>query len=262
MRRNSLFWGAILVLLGFLLLLNSLGILRVNVWNLLWPVFLIALGLWVLFGTLFRPKQEVEHANVPLEGASRARLQVRHGAGRLNIHGGTQPNDLAEGDFGGGLDLNTRRNGDLLDVRMSVPVQVFPSFIGPGYTLDWTFGLARGIPISLDLETGASESHIDLSELLVSDVRLKTGASSNEVTLPANAGFTRMRAESGAASLVVRIPAGVAASIRAVGGLASIHVDPSRFPRMGDTYQSPDFNTAANKVDLDIQTGVGSVEIR
>jgi hypothetical protein len=58
------------------------------------------------------------------------------------------------------------------------------------------------------------------------------------------------------------VPQGVAASIRARGGLASINIDSNRFPRSGDVNQSPDYETAANKVDMDIQTGVGSVDIR
>jgi hypothetical protein len=45
-------------------------------------------------------------------------------------------------------------------------------------------------------------------------------------------------------------------------GLGSIQVDESRFPRMGDGYQSTDYATAENRVDLDIQGGVGSVHVR
>jgi hypothetical protein len=66
---------------------------------------------------------------------------------------------------------------------------------------------------------------------------------------------------SGAASVNIRIPQGVAARIRWRGGLSSINVDPSRFPRFGDTYQSPDYDSAANKVDLDVEMGVGSVTV-
>jgi hypothetical protein len=39
-------------------------------------------------------------------------------------------------------------------------------------------------------------------------------------------------------------------------------VDSQRFPMMGDAYQSADYNEAQNKLDLDLETGVGSVDIR
>lgn len=262
MQRNSIFWGVILVLAGGLLLLDNLNILNVNIWGLFWPVLLIALGAWFLWGTLNRREVEMEHANVPLEGASRARLRIRHGAGRLNLSAGAPMGDLAEGDFGGGVDVQSRRQGDLLDTSLSVPVQFAPFQWAPGSSLDWTLGLARDVPISLDFETGASESFIDLSELRVSDVRLKSGASSTRLTLPANAGFTRASIETGAAAVRVEIPSGVAAQIRAHSGLASVTVDTQRFPRNGDVYQSPDYDGAANKVELRIETGVGSVDVR
>jgi hypothetical protein len=62
--------------------------------------------------------------------------------------------------------------------------------------------------------------------------------------------------------VVVRVPSGVAARIRASGGLADIRVDRDRFPRAGGVYQSADYDTAANKVDIDVEAGVGSVNIR
>jgi hypothetical protein len=33
-------------------------------------------------------------------------------------------------------------------------------------------------------------------------------------------------------------------------------------PRTGDTYQSPEYDTATNRVDLYVETGVGSVDVR
>ena len=171
-------------------------------------------------------------------------------------------NDLVEGDFGGGLDLDTRRNGDALDVRMRVPAQFFPIFWWPGTTLDWTFHLNREIPLILELDAGANEARIDLSDLKVTELSLRSGASSTNLTLPSNAGMTRARVESGAASVDIRVPEGVAARIRWRGGLSSINADQARFQRMGDYYQSPDYDTAANKADIDVQMGVGSVTVR
>jgi hypothetical protein len=261
MRRGSIFWGIILVLAGGLFLLNNLGFLKVDVWNLLWPFFLIALGIAFLWGTIFRTSSRGEHVTIPLEGAGRARLKVRHGAGRLSIQSGTQAGDLAEGYFGGGLDYRTRRSGDDLDVEMSVPPQFFPFAWGPGFNLDWNFQLTQDIPINLNVEGGANDANIDLSNLQVEDLTLKSGASSTQITMPANAGMTHTRIETGAASVKVRVPDGVAARIRAQGGLASIQIDTARFPQQGELYKSIDYEAAANRIDFDIQLGVGSVQI-
>ena len=49
--------------------------------------------------------------------------------------------------------------------------------------------------------------------------------------------------------------------IRASAGLSSVTVDETRFPGFDNRYQSPDYETAPNKVDIDIETGVGSVSV-
>jgi hypothetical protein len=268
MRKSSLFWGGILIVIGALLLLNNLGVLDVNLWSLIWPLFLIALGLWILWGFVAGPRSvEAKEVAIPLEGAGRARVRIRHGAGRLHVSTGAGPGELVTGTFGGGLDYRMRRDGDMLDVEMRVPSDGFPPFFmpwnwGPGGALDWSFGLNSEIPLSLDLETGASDTRLDLTDLRVTDLRLKTGASATDLTLPANAGHTRVDIGAGVASVNIRVPSGVAARIRVKGGLAAITVDQNRFPRMGDTYQSTDYDTAPNKVDIDIETGVGSIDVR
>ena len=62
--------------------------------------------------------------------------------------------------------------------------------------------------------------------------------------------------------MTIRVPSGVAARVEAKSGLAAITVDQSRFPRVGDAYQSADYGTAPNKVSIDIETGLGSVAVR
>ena len=137
-----------------------------------------------------------------------------------------------------------------------------PWELAAGHRLDWSLRLNSEIPLSLDVETGASETRMDLSGLRVTELWLRTGASASELTLPSEAGATRAEIRSGMASVTVRVPLGVAARIRAKSGLAAVTVDQSRFPRAGDGYQSPDYGTATNKVDIDIETGVGSVDVR
>jgi hypothetical protein len=172
---------------------------------------------------------------------------------------------LLSGAFAGGLDYRTDRAGGVLSVDMRVPHQgmwfLAPWQLWRGGGLAWTFGLSPEIPLSLYLETGAGEAHIDLTDLHVTDLRLQTGASSTRLALPAQAGYTRAKIEGGAASLSVRVPTGVAARIETSGGLASISVDRDRFPRQAGVYQSPDYQAAENKIDLRVEIGAGSISI-
>jgi hypothetical protein len=266
MRRGTIFWGAIIILLGVILLINNF--VEIDVGRFIWPLFLILLGLWILWGVFAAPRGfETEEATIPLEGAGEARVHIGHGAGRLRVSSGAGPDELLSGSFGGGLEQKVKREGDVLDVKLNVRVSgasfAFPwMWWGPGRSLDWEVNLNEDIPLSLNLETGASDTRVDLSDLRVTDLRLQTGASSSEITLPANAGHTKAVIRSGAASVKVRVPDGVAARIKAGGGMADIQVNKSRFPRVGGVYQSEDYATAENKVDIDIETGVGSISVR
>ncbi len=263
--RGSTFWGLVLVAIGVLFLLNSLGLLAVNAWSLIWPIFLIILGVWFLWGAFSRSGRVTqEQAAIPLQGAARASILLNHGAGRLHVAAGASGDTLLEGTFGGGLRYRSRREGDRLDLRMRIAGGDFaawgPWSWGPGM-LDWDFRLNDKVPLSLEFETGASESILDLTNLAVANLALRTGASSTEVMLPLNAGQTHVAIHAGAASVSLRVPSSVAAHIRVHGGLAGKEIDITRFPHSGDAYESVDYATAANKVDIDAEIGAGSIQV-
>jgi hypothetical protein len=265
MKRAVVFWGVVLIVVGVLLLLSALGVIPAGS-GLIWPLLVIAAGGWLIWAALNRPgKIEMQEASIPLGDAARARVTIHHGAGRLIIAPGVPAGQLASGRFGGGLDFRADRAGDLLDLRMRIPDLgsrwANPWSWGSG-GLDWNMGLSTEVPLELELETGAGTIEANLGALRLDALRLKTGASSSKLVLPANAGYTRVEVEGGAASVSLRIPPGVAARIVSQGGASSTNVDLNRFTRTGNGYQSADYDTAANKVDIQSSLGAGSVEVR
>lgn len=266
MRHNSIFLGGIILLVGAALLGGNL--LGMNIWPFLIPAILIFAGVWLLVMSRISPKSlEPEQATIPLDGAARAEVRIRHGAGRLSITGGAGPQAVASGTFSGGLSHRENRRGDTLDVEMRIPDDLWFRgggvwFFGAWTPIIWDVRLNESIPLVVDLETGAGENRIDLSTVKAQEIRLKTGASSSELTLPSNAGRTRVKISSGAAAVIVRIPDGVAANIRIQSGLAGIKIDERRFPRSGNGYTSPDYTQADNVAEIEVETGVGSIEIR
>jgi hypothetical protein len=262
MRRNSVFWGIVLVLFGAILLLDNLGIIRnVDIWPLAGSLLLIALGVRLLFRRSFSSPAETRQISIPLEGAEGARLRLNHGAGRLSVASGAAPGMLLDGDFNQETNQKVDRRGKEVDVRLSADIVVFPFFWGPEDALNWSVRLTRDVPVALDLEIGANEATLDLSDLRIPEVYLKSGANSTDIRLPSNSGLTRVRISSGAASVNLHIPQGVAAQVNSRSGLSSINVDTQRFPKAGQSYRSLDYEAAANKVDIDIEMGVGSVTI-
>src|SRR4030065_2413091 len=106
MKRSGLIWGAVLVILGIILLVDNLGLLDavgINLWDLIWPLLLILFGVWILWGTFGRQRTlESEQVTIPDEGASQAEIRFNHGAGRLAIAAGASAGNLVEGTFAGG----------------------------------------------------------------------------------------------------------------------------------------------------------------
>jgi hypothetical protein len=261
MRNGQLIWGVILLLFGGLLLANAMGVTLPNgnaLTSIFFPLLLIVFGIWVLFGVFLRGKVDSESASIDLQGASEASLRINHGAGELRLHSGASANELVRGSFVGGMEHKASRNGDRLDVKMrpARDVMVFP-FFGPRSQLDWDVLLNASVPASLEFNVGASKSVVDLHDMTITDLRFKTGASETTLTLPAN-GRLNADFEIGAASLTLIVPDRVAIRVRASLGAGDLNIDRSRFPHD----ESPDFDTAANAVDIYVKGGACSVRVK
>ncbi len=114
--------------------------------------------------------------------------------------------------------------------------------------------------LEFDLRSGATDTKLRLDDLLIPSLHIKTGASSTEVVAPRR-GHTEATVEAGAASVVFVVPDGVAARIFADTGLAEVIVDTGRFPESGGVYESLDYSTAMNRLNLRIKGGVGSFRV-
>jgi len=252
MRNGNLFWGSVLILAGVLYLFDAI--------HFFWPILLICVGLWIVAGAFLRGNSsKSKNVAVDLQGARELSLKVNHGAGQLRLGAGASIGKALEGECADNVRVDSRLAADRLEVRVSGDAGFVP-FAWDRRGLDWDLRLTNEVPLSLELETGANQSTVDLSSLRVTSVKLKTGASSTDLTLPV-VGMVAAEIQMGAAEVKARIPQGVAARIRSKSGLAEIRVDTARFPRVGGGYESPNFGTSENRVDLSIEAGVGKVSI-
>jgi len=264
MRRDYIFWGFVLILLGGLMFMNAADIRLpggINPMQLFWPTALILLGIFIMAGVFLRGSVDEEQVSIDLQGASQGSLNLSHGAGRISLGSGASPGQFLNGSFASGVKHKVRQTGDRLDVHLEARPFVFPFLFGSSRGLEWKIDLNRDIPFALRLETGASQSEFDLRDLRVTDLKISTGASETDVTLPANAGMTTVKVELGAASLDMVVPEGVAARIRSEHGVAAIEIDTSRFPYSNGIYESADYSSAQNKIDIKIEAGAGRVAV-
>jgi hypothetical protein len=264
MRKDTLFLGSLLTLLGILFLLDNVGLLGgLDVWGLFWPFFLIFLGILILLNFLIHPTTDVKQLKIPVGDAERAKIQFDHGAGRLNVRAGGNQDELILGSFGGGVEFSHDIAEGQANIRLKMPQRWFPFLWIPGLSSStmWNVKLKQDYPLIMTFNTGAGETNLDLSDLKVQKVVIKTGASSTKIRLPNNAGYTSLHIESGVASVDVHIPENVAARIKTDIGLASVNINRSRFPKRGNVYISDDYDSSENKVDINISSGISSISI-
>ncbi len=267
MRQGSFFWGVVFVVFGGLLLLDNFDILSFSVWKLFWPLLVILLGVWILWQSQYGGKVlESETASIELEDASEGRISLHHGAGELRVTGGASEREMLSGTFDGGLERSIKRVGDRMDVKLKVPTHGFPFVIapwiwGPGNRIRWDVEINPQVPITLEVHSGANDARLDLADTQVTSLELHTGASATEVLLPAKVEHARVKVEAGAASVKLRVPEGVAASINVSGGLIGVDVDQARFPKEGKLYRSADFDAAPYRVEIKVDAGAGSISV-
>jgi hypothetical protein len=272
----------------------------VNLWR-LWPLLLVLAGIelmlanripWLILACLavvvlivgaiavnstittpVTPTAE-QHLDTDLGGAPEAAVTVRFGAGQLTIGPlvAPRPGQLASMNYSGPPDLAPQANyttvaGGLGRLDYQVSGRPGPGFIpfagGRSGSARMELHLAPDVPItSLNVQTGATEAHLDLSSLRLSNVELSVGAATASVRLPEKAGLTTMHVSGGASTITLEIPQGVAARIQHHGGLSTLKVDQNRFPLVAEgVYRSADYDTATNKVDITLETGVTTIQV-
>ena len=259
MKRDNIFWGGALILLGVLFLLQNRGIIP-SIFPYLWPLALILIGGWMIVSVYWKSGNSEETFSIPLENAKSIKYRFSHGAGQIEIKGGAPIGQALVGLFADGVNKNSRLDGDRLNVRVEAGASFVP-FIGPSGGV-FRFQLSNEVPAVISVETGASQLEMDLKDVLASEIRLQTGASSSKVTLPAR-GASHLDLEAGAASIEIRVPNGVSGRVRVKEGLTSLNIDTSRFPQV-DTrlYQSADYDTAPNRTEISVEAGLGSISIK
>jgi len=293
-RYPSVFWPLLLIVIGVLFLLNSLGYIDLNFWELwrFWPVVLILIGLDLLLGRRSRlgnlivlllslaviggcvllvvqtpgrlaGGSEVDRIAEPLDGAERASLDIRSVVGELTISQLEDSPSLVEAT----LDLATsrkpvwkaERRGD--QVSMQLAYEGGGSFsIGWGRGETWDLRLSPAVVWELKGNIAAGEGRLDLTGLDLDALTLELGAGQYVVTLPEKVGG-KVAIKGGVGSLVLKIPETMAARVSIQRGIVPVSMS-DRFEKKGDVYVTRDWETSNNRVEVEINLGVGSITVQ
>jgi hypothetical protein len=213
-----------------------------------------------------------DNLSEPLNGATTARVDINSGTGNLTIDRltGGEP-VLASGTLqyfekqGPPTRSVSSDNGQATFTLRGSGGIVRPGFRLPwaacNGAIEWQIHLNPNVQSDITAHSGGGNVKLNLAGMAVTRLAADTGGGNMDVVLPDNAANLSVIAKTGAGNVVVRVPSDIAAKIHATSGLGKVVVDP-RFSQIDrNTYQSPDYDGAAKKVEITVHSGAGNVSV-
>lgn len=227
----------------------------------------------------------------PIGDVTEAKAEINPGDGNLTVDGQTDEQVLVSGvlqyleknglpitavnPIGGQITLTLNANG-------GQQWNALPWSACNGAT-DWLVHLNSRVITDITTYSDGGNILLNLAGMVVSRVSAETGGGNVTVIMPAQTANLNMvaktgagdvnveiggttgsgivNASSGAGNVTVRVPDGIAARIHATSGMGKVMID-SRFTQIDDTtYQSPDYDRAADRVEITINSGAGNVSV-
>lgn len=219
-----------------------------------------------------------------LDGAESAKVRIDSSVGELTVEALDGSRNLIEGTIYS-IERETilesyEMTGKTIDYYLHSEWKPGGVNFSDNNHLSWNLALTPDVPLDLSISLGVGESTLDLSKLQISAVDLNIGVGQTTVTLPTGEykaqvdggvgqtsielpaeGQIRLGVDGGVGEIVIYLPEGMAAKINVDRGIAGLSV-PAGFMQNDNTYSTPNFDSAKNWVEINVDQGVGNIAIR
>ena len=294
-RRPGITGPIILISLGVLFLLNNLGFIELNLWDVImrfWPILLIAIGLDILIGRrsawgaaiaavvvlailaggiVFFDNQAQwtyasENYEIPLGNVEEATISLDPALGYLLVDALPKgSNVLLRGEIRPFSGEKIGKTVDISGTRATIDLRtegviVAPFFGGWSDQPSWDLALHPEVATDLFVDFGVGKAELDLQDLQIGEIHVEQGLGQMILLLP-SADNMDINLDGGIGEIRVVIPKDVGVRLRAGVGIGNVQV-PSDFTRDGDFYLSPGYAAAENQIEMVIDLGIGSVQVR
>lgn len=300
MKTKQLFGGLFFLSMGVVFLLEKytsfcIDYLRIDD---LWPLFLVFLGLIIMFReSKFKPylsalggvllglvvyaffagvfsfiDDEIDDIKFSSSHYSESyspdiktcNLNIEGGMGKFIIKSSTDDLITAKSyGYFGNYDFTVNKGSDYADIDLT-PESNHVNF--PGFNKSKKSRIEVKLntaPIwNISLKTGASDSYFDLSEFKVKECLIETGASHSKIKLGDLLDEAKVDVQMGAASLEILIPSSVGCKIDGEMVLMSRDINGFTKHKNGESYYiSDNYETATKKIFINVEGGVSSIKV-
>jgi hypothetical protein len=232
-----------------------------------WLVFLataVVLGicLWISiapYGTTGDGGRRSIVWNQPTESIQELMVGAEFRGVGVSMLGAPPENDMVSVSSPGSCTIQVgtiRYTSDGKTGRVNLPLD-FPEECPRG----WEIRLTESIPLDMLIDAELSELRLRLAGNISSGFRLKSDLSNCVLELPAKGDYT-VDIDGDLSNIEIVIPENMPAMITADVNLGILEFDRTRFKKEGDSYVSPGYLTAVNRVKLVILCDLSRVKIR
>ncbi len=225
-----------------------------------------------------------ETETVALNDAESARVQIRMGAGELQIDGGADALMQADftynvADWKPQVSYNVDDGQGRLTVRQPNTDQI--SARGD-IRYKWELSFNDDVPMDMRIECGAGDSDIELDTVNVTNLDIKLGAGKAEIDLGGNRSLEDFELDMGAGEVMLdltgdwehdvevniqggvgkttlRLPQNIGVRVKVDKGIGD--VDTSGLYRRNNTYVNSAYDDAAITLEVNVQAGIGKVNL-
>ena len=299
-RNRGLILPLILIGIGVVVLLANTGVLSqpaVERLGDLWPMLLVILGLQLILNHTLPRRQATliglaVSAVIVIGAVAYATLAPATSVGAQKVDASAQRGGLTVATLdlnysAATVDVNAADLGDrLYQVHVDYPGGENPPTISlnhengrleihetSSFSPFHLFGsnrrhivlaLTDRIPWTIQVGGGATNLSLDLRHLQLTKLEVSGGANRMDAQLPAAKGTVMVEVSGGASNLTLRAPAETQWRIGVSGGANAVTINGSTTGALGGDFerQSPGYDTATNRYDIQISGGASHLDFR
>lgn len=247
-------WPLLFVIAGINILFNKKPIVILITW-IIFFVILILYG--IFYGSINTDIDFSTHFTKPAE-TSYGKLNLDIGAARVDIDS-EKDNLLKVNARGIKLDYNDIYKNNNETAIFNFANRNHNSIIFDTKGNNYDFKLNEDVIWDLDLDLGAISGTLNLENIAAKSITLNMGAGNLNIVLGNKYDQSDIRIDSGASNINITVPKNAGIKIKSDSSLSKIDIDDLGLIKSGDYYISPNYEKEDVKLRFHISMGVGIV---
>ncbi|MGI6632657.1 MAG: LiaI-LiaF-like domain-containing protein [Bacillota bacterium] len=127
---------------------------------------------------------------------------------------------------------------------------------------NWEIDLNPSLSTSLRVSAGVANVDLNCASVFLQDVDIKAGVADLDLTLGLTGKDTRVKVAGGAASVAIEVPQSAGLRVSISSPFTITHdLEEEGLVRSGNTWATPEYESASTKVDVTVSCGAGSVKV-